>query len=163
MNVNECVGFLGHSSSFPLFDSFLANNQIMTRPKGKESYETLKSLDHKTVLSFQLLADFKEESLIPVKSEGKSILSEIEVHTGNTGTLPYGLSFKDRVEDIKKKLNNIVDNVSIPERNILTFHHDSLLISIFFNKNKEIFMIKMFVPSIYDKKNLGIEINNPAR
>lgn len=163
MNINECIHFLGHASSSPSFDAFLSNNKITTRPKGKESYETLKSLDHKTILSFQLLPDFKDESLIPVKSEGKSILTEIEIHAGNTGILPYGLSFKDSTEDIKKKLNNIIDNVSTSKINILTFHHDLLLASIFFNKNKEIFMIKIFVPSIYDKKNLGIEINNLAR
>lgn len=158
MNINECVNFLGHASIYSQFDLFLLNNGIKKRLKSKESYETLNSLDNKVVLSFQLFDDFSDESLISAKSKGKSVLSEIEVHSGHSGELPYSLSFDDTIENIKDKLGRVVEETVLQNKHIFTFFYDSLVISVFFNKDKELYMIKISIPTVYDKKNLGIEV-----
>lgn len=158
MNISECINFLGHASVYPQFDLFLLNDKIKKRLKGKESYETLSSLDNKVVLSFQLFDDFSDESLIPAKSKGKSILSEIEVHSGYSGHLPYDLSFNDTIEGVKNKLGGIIEEIELPNRHIFTFYYDLLLIGVFISDNEGIYMIKISVPTVYDKKNLGIEV-----
>ncbi|HHG6073503.1 TPA: hypothetical protein ACPWZ0_003075 [Salmonella enterica subsp. enterica serovar Vietnam] len=160
MDIIKCIGFLGYSSVFPELDDFLLSNGIKKRPQGVGGADHLKTPSKDVVLSFEERDVFEHDSLLPAKSDGKYIFSYLEVHSENEGSLPYGLTFKDSLDDLEKKLGkNIKDNkVALPEKRTITFFHDSLLIIVFMNVKDEIFIIKFMTPTIYNEKNLGVKI-----
>ncbi|TGB56395.1 hypothetical protein [Escherichia sp. E4742] len=112
------------------------------------------------MLSFEEREVFEHDSLLPARSEGQYIFSYLEVHSGNEGGLPYGLTFKDSLDDLEKKLGkSIKDNkVALPDKRTVIFFHDSLLIVVFMDIKDKIFIIKFITPTIYNERNLGIKI-----
>lgn len=160
MNVTECISFLGYSSIYPDLDLFMINNGIKKRPQDTGGTEHLKTPDGNAILGFQNAEVFKVEKLLPVKSDGEFIFSEIDVYPENEGLLPYGLTFNDNLPSLVKKLGDIIEDFTrlLPEKRVVSFFYDFLVIVIFLDFYGKISLIRFYLPDIYHKNNLGVNI-----
>lgn len=113
-------------------------------------------------MGFQNAEVFKVEKLLPVRSNGKFIFSEIDVYPENEGLLPYNLTFNDNLPSLVKKLGNIIEDFTgmLPEKRVVTFFYDSLVIVIFFDSHNKINLIRFYIPDIYDKKTWELIYEN---
>ncbi|EAW0780620.1 hypothetical protein BRP49_12185, partial [Salmonella enterica] len=71
--------------------------------------------------------------MLPIKSDGEFVFSELVVYQKNKDDLPYKLNFNDHLQFLRGKLGKeLKDNQNgLPERRVLTFFHDFLVIVIF--------------------------------
>lgn len=78
----------------------------------------------------------------------------------NKDDLPYKLNFNDHLQFLREKLGReLKDNQNgLPERRVLTFFHDFLVIVIFMDSSENINLIKFISPDVFHRKNLGINI-----
>ncbi|EDW4342191.1 hypothetical protein AAA69_004618, partial [Salmonella enterica subsp. enterica] len=66
--------------------------------------------------------------MLPIKSDGEFVFSELVVYQKNKDDLPYKLNFNDHLQFLRGKLGKeLKDNQNgLPERRVLTFFHDFL-------------------------------------
>lgn len=160
MDITTCINLLGASSIYPQLDFYMLSNGIKKRPQDKGGIEHLNTPNDSVFLGFRERHNYETEALLPIKSDGKYILCEIVVYPENKGALPYKLNFNDKIQSLREKLGKEVkDNKNaLPERRVVTFFHDSLIIVIFMDAAENISTMKFIVPNIYHKQNLGISL-----
>lgn len=160
MNITECISFLRFTTIHPQFDLYLITNGIRNRPQDKGGIEYFDIPDGSVSLGFRIRSTYESESLLPIKSDGEFVFSELVVYQKNKDDLPYKLNFNDHLQFLREKLGKeLKDNQNgLPERRVLTFFHDFLVIVILMDSSKNINLIKFISPSVFHRKNLGINI-----
>ncbi|EOE9305235.1 hypothetical protein SHM47_004573, partial [Salmonella enterica subsp. enterica serovar Kentucky] len=88
--------------------------------------------------------------MLPIKSDGEFVFSELVVYQKNKDDLPYKLNFNDHLQFLREKLGKeLKDNQNgLPERRVLTFFHVFLVIVIFMDSSENINLIKFISPSV---------------
>ncbi|ELY1456365.1 hypothetical protein SLY47_000707 [Salmonella enterica] len=154
MNITKCISFLRFTTIHPQFDLYLITNGIRNRPQDKGGIEYFDIPDGSVSLGFRIRSTYESESLLPIKSDGKFVFSELVVYQKNKDDLPYKLNFNDHLQFLREKLGKeLKDNQNgLPERRVLTFFHDFLVIVIFMDSSENINLIKFISPDVFHRK-----------
>ncbi|EHQ2238694.1 hypothetical protein KRA60_004691, partial [Salmonella enterica subsp. enterica serovar Kentucky] len=80
--------FLRFTTIHPQFDLYLITNGIRNRPQDKGGIEYFDIPDGSVSLGFRIRSTYESESLLPIKSDGEFVFSELVVYQKNKDDLP---------------------------------------------------------------------------
>lgn len=150
----QLLSLLGHSSLYEQLDGLLTTYGIKKRPKKIESTQYVFTDDKTVVLTFTLSDMFNEEALAPQKSDGNFVFSELTVHPGFSGSLPYGLHIGENGTCDRGEIGPPLATDS--EFSSATYFYDGLVIVLRQSSKPKDAFIRFALPTTWDKKDLNL-------
>lgn len=159
MDATTLISFLGHSSIHPPFDEFLLAQGIKKRPKKHEATEWIEDKKAGIGLEFSATESFDETAVFPKKSDGRFIFNSATFSGDFSGALPYGISLTQSRVEVDQHLESLpVEENLLPSLRIATYFKNGIVIVARWDKKPVDSFIRFYLPTIYDKKNLGLPI-----